>query len=101
MSRCIRTLTYILSGGSLITFRMASMIETTISGFFARAYWHHFEWTTLASIAVAKSRQNMCILVYKLFLTRLSTQLIISFSQKALIKLSFTEHFCRIARQNL
>jgi hypothetical protein len=57
MSKCIKTETY--KDGSLIFFRRSSIIETTISGFFSRYDWQVLECKILASIAVAKSKQNM------------------------------------------
>jgi hypothetical protein len=62
-----------------MTLSMVSMTPITIYGRFCSAYWQVREWTTLASMAVAKSRQNMWILVFRLFLTRESTHVSISF----------------------
>lgn len=72
----------------------------TVSGFFYKKNWQDLEWIILASIAVAKSRQNIWIFVWDDFFTKVRTQLIISFSIYTGIKLSFTLHFCNIARQN-
>ena len=76
--RCIKTLTSI---GYLMNLRMLSIMLITVSGLLVRLIWHHFECTTLASIAVAKSKQNIWILVLKDLLTRFKTHEIISCSR--------------------
>lgn len=76
--RCINTLTSI---GYLINLRMLSMMFITVSALFVRLIWHHFECTTFANMAVAKSKQNMWILVLKDLLTRFRTHEIMSCSR--------------------
>ena len=52
-------------------------------------------------MAVEKSKQNICILVLNELSTSLSTQSINPLSIYVAIKFSFTEHFCKIPKQNL
>lgn len=98
ISKCINTLTYM---GYFIYFSMLSMMYRTCSGFLSRVAWHHLECMTLASMAVAKSRQNICILVVKDVLTSFSTQDIRSCSMQVWMIFYFIEHFCKMAKQNL
>lgn len=55
----------------------------------------------LASIAVEKSIQNICILVLNELSTSFNTQSINPLSINVAIKFSLTEHFCKIPKQNL
>ncbi len=85
----------------MISFNNDSIRLRVISGFFSRYDRHHLEWIMFASIAVAKSKQKECILIWKLFFTSTIAQFIISWSMKVEIRLSFMLLFCRMARQNL
>lgn len=97
MSRCINTDTY---KGYRMCFKMLYMIKLTVYGLFYKYTWQDLAWITFASIAVAKSRQNMWILMWEDFLTSVSTQFMRSCSKKTGMRLSLTLHFCRMARQN-
>ena len=76
MRRCISTDTY---NGQRMYFRMDYIRQQTVYGFFYKYDWQLREWIMFASIAVAKSRQNMWIFVCDDFFTNPNTQFIKSF----------------------
>lgn len=86
---------------SLINASIYSIILKVNYGFYSKYYNVLGVWVIFANIALAKSRQNTCILLFNDNFIKLRVQFIKSILTKVGTTLSLIEHFYKMAKQNL